>query len=167
MIIQPSGYCGLCRNCRLGLTHYCDRAYTTGGDGPEDVRPGSFAEYTLTGANTLFPKPPGVSFEAACQTEPVSGAWKVVAHFDPPTSAPRLTQDHDPIGNRCPTSQWQRGDYIVDKFTVDSSKASTDGSHAVYVGFWPGGNRERMKVTSAPNGTIDADRVRIASVLLQ
>ena len=43
VIVQPSGYCGLCRNCRLGLTHYCDHAYTTGGDGPEDVRPGSFA----------------------------------------------------------------------------------------------------------------------------
>jgi threonine dehydrogenase-like Zn-dependent dehydrogenase len=76
VIIQPSGYCGLCRNCRLGLTHYCENAYTTGGDGPEDVRPGSFAEYTLTGANTLFPKPACLSFEAACQTEPVSGAWK-------------------------------------------------------------------------------------------
>lgn len=76
VIIQPSGYCGLCRNCRLGMTHYCDRAYTTGGDGPEDVRPGSFAEYTVTGANTLYHKPATISFEAACQTEPVSGAWK-------------------------------------------------------------------------------------------
>ncbi len=76
VIVQPSGYCGLCRNCRKGLTHYCEHAYTTGGDGPEDVRPGSFAEYTLTGANTLYPKPPSLEFEAACQTEPVSGAWK-------------------------------------------------------------------------------------------
>lgn len=76
VIIQPSGYCGLCRNCRLGMTHYCEHAYTTGGDGPEDVRPGSFAEYTVTGANTLYRKPANLSFDAACQTEPVSGAWK-------------------------------------------------------------------------------------------
>jgi threonine dehydrogenase-like Zn-dependent dehydrogenase len=76
VIIQPSGYCGLCRNCRLGMTHYCENAYTTGGDGPDDVRPGSFAEYTVTGANTLYHKPAGISFDAACQTEPVSGAWK-------------------------------------------------------------------------------------------
>ncbi len=81
VIIQPSGYCGLCRNCRLGLTHYCDHCYTTGGDGPEDVRPGSFAEYTVTGANTLFKKPTNISFDAACQTEPVSGAWKGVIHY--------------------------------------------------------------------------------------
>jgi threonine dehydrogenase-like Zn-dependent dehydrogenase len=76
VILQPSGYCGLCRNCRLGLTHYCDNAYTTGGDGPADVRPGSFAEYTVTGASTLYRKPAGISFDAACQAEPVSGAWK-------------------------------------------------------------------------------------------
>lgn len=76
VIIQPSGYCGLCRNCRLGMTHYCEHAYTTGGDGPDDVRPGSFAEYTVTGANTLYPKPASISFDAACQAEPVSGAWK-------------------------------------------------------------------------------------------
>jgi threonine dehydrogenase-like Zn-dependent dehydrogenase len=78
VIVQPSGYCGLCHCCRLGLTHYCENAYTTGGDGPDDVRHGSFAEFTLTGANTMFKKPPNVSFDAACQTEPVSGAWKGV-----------------------------------------------------------------------------------------
>jgi len=81
VIVQPTGYCGLCHNCRLGMTHYCERAYTTGGDGPEDVRPGSFAEYTLTGANTLFHKPSSISFDAACQTEPISGAWKGVVQY--------------------------------------------------------------------------------------
>ena len=81
VIICPAGYCGHCRNCRRGLAHYCENLYTTGGDGPEDVRPGSFAEYTATGANTLFPKPKGISFDVACQTEPVSGAWKGVIHF--------------------------------------------------------------------------------------
>lgn len=81
VIIQPSGYCGLCHFCRLGLTHYCEHAYTTGGDGPKDVRPGSFAEYTLTGANTLFRKPKNISWEAACQAEPLSGAWKGVVHY--------------------------------------------------------------------------------------
>ncbi len=83
VVIQPSGYCGLCRSCRLGLTHYCENSYTTGGDGPEDVRPGSFAEYTVTGINTLFKKPDRLSFDAACQAEPVSGAWKgVVQHSE-------------------------------------------------------------------------------------
>ena len=80
VILSPSGFCGQCRNCRLGLTHYCEHAYTTGGDGAA-VRPGSFAEYTVTGANAVFPKPAGLSFDAACQTEPVSGAWKGLIHY--------------------------------------------------------------------------------------
>ena len=81
VILQPSGYCGLCHFCRLGQTHYCEHAYTTGGDGPKDVRPGSFAEFTLTGANTLFKKPKNISWEAACQAEPISGAWKGVVQY--------------------------------------------------------------------------------------
>ncbi|MCX7031017.1 MAG: alcohol dehydrogenase catalytic domain-containing protein [Spirochaetes bacterium] len=78
VIVQPSGYCGVCKSCRMGNTHYCEHAFTTGGDGPEDVRPGAFAEYMLTEANTLYLKPDRISFDAACLTEPLSGAWKGV-----------------------------------------------------------------------------------------
>jgi L-iditol 2-dehydrogenase len=81
VIVQPSGYCGLCRNCRLGKTHYCDRAYTTGGDGSKDVRAGAFAEYMVIGANAVYAKPAEISFDAACQGEPVSGAWKGLIHY--------------------------------------------------------------------------------------
>lgn len=81
VICQPSGYCGLCEHCRAGNTHYCDRAFTTGGDGPADVRPGAFAEYMKTDAKCLFYKPAGISFEAAALTEPLSGAWKGVIQY--------------------------------------------------------------------------------------
>jgi L-iditol 2-dehydrogenase len=81
VICQPSGYCGYCRNCRVGNTHYCEHAFTTGGDGPDDVWPGAFAEYMLTTESCLFSKPDGLSFDAACLTEPLSGAWKgVIQH---------------------------------------------------------------------------------------
>ena len=30
IICQPSGYCGYCKNCREGNTHYCENAFTTG-----------------------------------------------------------------------------------------------------------------------------------------
>lgn len=78
VICQPSGYCGVCAACRAGNTHYCSRAYTTGGDGPEDVRPGAFAEYMVTGKECIFRKPDSISFDAAALAEPLSGAWKGV-----------------------------------------------------------------------------------------
>ena len=67
VICQPSGYCGVCRHCRAGNTHYCEKAFTTGGDGPQDVRPGAFAEYMKTDAMCLFRKPASISFRAATQ----------------------------------------------------------------------------------------------------
>jgi L-iditol 2-dehydrogenase len=81
VICQPSGYCGVCEYCRAGNTHYCDKAFTTGGDGPADVRPGAFAEFMKTDAKCLLHKPAGISFEAAALTEPLSGAWKGVIQY--------------------------------------------------------------------------------------
>lgn len=78
VVVMPSAYCGFCRNCRIGRTHYCEHAFTTGGDGPADVRPGAFAEYMKTVESSLFLKPKNISFDAAAITEPLSGAWKGV-----------------------------------------------------------------------------------------
>ncbi len=76
VICQPSGFCGACAHCKAGNTHYCDHAFTTGGDGPEDVWPGAFAEYMKTTESCLLHKPESLSFDAAALTEPLSGAWK-------------------------------------------------------------------------------------------
>jgi len=76
VIVQPSGYCGVCRHCREGKTHYCEKGFTTGGDGGAFTWPGAFAEYMKTRAACLFHKPAKLSFDAAALTEPLSGAWK-------------------------------------------------------------------------------------------
>ena len=81
VICQPSGFCGFCQHCRVGNTHYCETAFTTGGDGPKDVWPGAFAEYMLTKESCLYHKPASVSFDAASLTEPLSGAWKGVIQY--------------------------------------------------------------------------------------
>jgi L-iditol 2-dehydrogenase len=81
VICQPSGYCGFCKHCRVGNTHYCEHAFTTGGDGPDEVWPGAFAEYMLTAESCLFRKPANISFDAACLAEPLSGAWKGVIQY--------------------------------------------------------------------------------------
>ena len=81
VICQPSGFCGLCRYCREGNTHYCETAFTTGGDGPDDVWPGAFAEYMLTKETCLYHKPASISFDAASLTEPLSGVWKGMIQY--------------------------------------------------------------------------------------
>ena len=81
VIVQPSGFCGVCEHCRAGNTHYCAAAFTTGGDGPDTTWPGAFAEYMKTRATCLYAKPPSLSFDAAAITEPLSGAWKGVVQY--------------------------------------------------------------------------------------
>ena len=81
VILQPSGYCGVCPHCRAGNTHYCEHSFTTGGDGPDTTWNGSFAEYTRTLAACLFHKPKSIPFDAAALTEPLSGAWKGVIQY--------------------------------------------------------------------------------------
>jgi threonine dehydrogenase-like Zn-dependent dehydrogenase len=94
VIIQPSGFCGFCKDCRTGNTHFCKESFCTGGDGPPDIRPGAFAEYQKTRATSIFRKPAQLSFDAAAITEPLSGAWKGVIH----TSQMRLGDDVVVIG---------------------------------------------------------------------
>jgi L-iditol 2-dehydrogenase len=76
VIVMPAAFCGVCEHCRSDFPHYCENAYTTGGDGMKDVRPGAFAEYMKTSAGSLFRKPRNVSFDAGALTEPLAGAWK-------------------------------------------------------------------------------------------
>jgi len=76
VIVAPIGSCGVCANCRVGDAHYCKHNWVYGGDGPEDVRAGAFAEYMIVEEQVLYPKPPAISFDAAALTEPLAGAWK-------------------------------------------------------------------------------------------
>jgi len=81
VICMPSGSCGFCEHCRSGYSHYCEHAFTTGGDGPKDVWPGAFAVYMKTMDRCLFPKPANISFDAGALTEPLSGSWKGLIQY--------------------------------------------------------------------------------------
>jgi threonine dehydrogenase-like Zn-dependent dehydrogenase len=81
VIVMPGGFCGMCPACRSDFPHYCEHAFTTGGDGVPDVWPGAFAEYMKTRASSLFHKPASISFDAGALTEPLSGAWKGVIRY--------------------------------------------------------------------------------------
>ncbi|MEZ4367925.1 MAG: hypothetical protein R2939_16840 [Kofleriaceae bacterium] len=99
---------------------------------------------------------------------PVSGSWKIFAHFD--GGGARFQGDHDPIDKVCATSFWQAGDYIVDTTRVSAGDMSTTrGQHDVRIGFFTGSNPNwrNMKVTSAPAGAVDDnDRVRIGAMIV-
>jgi len=92
---------------------------------------------------------------------PPSG-FKIFVHFDGP-AAPRVIGDHDPVNHTFGTAFWLPGEYIRDHFDVDVPLMTTPaGTYTVLMGFWPGGEGKRLKVTrGAQDGT---DRVRLGTL---
>jgi len=101
---------------------------------------------------------------------PVGGSWKTLMHFDGP-SGRAGNGDHEPIGGRCPTSTWQLGDYIIDRFTARAGGGAFPGGvYEVWLGFFTGAapNWKNMTVSEAPGDMRDnVDRVRITTLGLE
>jgi hypothetical protein len=117
--------------------------------------------------------PRGAPFEVVVYykiLQPVGGSWKALMHFDGPAGRAG-NGDHDPIGGRCPTSTWQLGDYIIDRFTARAGGgAFPGGTYEVWTGFFTGSNPnwKNMAVSEAPGDMRDnTDRVKIATLSLE
>ena len=97
--------------------------------------------------------------------QPVGGSWTVLFHFTGPTY---FNGDHLPIDNKCPTSTWQPGDYIIDTHTVTAAGGGyAVGNYEVWTGFFTGSNPnfKNMAVSEAPGDMRDKDdRVKITTI---
>jgi hypothetical protein len=102
--------------------------------------------------------------------QPVGGTWRTLMHFDGPAGRAG-NGDHEPIGGRCPTSTWQLGDYVIDRFTASAGGgAFPAGVYDVWTGFFTGAapNWRNMPVSEAPGDMRDnADRVKITTIGLE
>jgi len=72
VVVEGFLSCGVCRNCRNGLTNLCETGYNEIGF----TRSGGMAEYVAVPARLVHTLPAGASLEEAALLEPVS----VVAH---------------------------------------------------------------------------------------
>lgn len=123
-----------------------DAIELVGADYPESVhRPGKVA---LTLIFHVKARPPG--------------GYKIFVHYDGPAQ-PRVIGDHDPVGHAFGTSFWLPGEYIRDIYETEVPLMTTPaGTYTIYVGFWPGGDGARLKVTRGPND--GADRVSVGTL---
>jgi hypothetical protein len=88
--------------------------------------------------------------------------FKIFVHFDGPAT-PRVIGDHDPVGKAFPTANWLPGEYIRDLYEVEVPLMTTPaGTYQIYMGFWPGGDGRRLKITQGPND--GSDRLRVGTV---
>jgi hypothetical protein len=90
------------------------------------------------------------------------GGFKIFAHFDAP-GEPRLIGDHPPLNGAFPTAYWLPGEYIRDQYDVDVPLMTTPaGTYTVLIGFWPGGEGKRLRITSGNND--GGDRTRLGTI---
>jgi hypothetical protein len=90
------------------------------------------------------------------------GGYKIFGHFDAPNE-PRLIGDHAPLDGAFPTAYWLPGEYIRDRYEVDVPLMTTPaGSYTVLIGFWPGGEGKRLRITAGNND--GADRTRLGTI---
>jgi hypothetical protein len=90
------------------------------------------------------------------------GGYKIFVHYDGP-AAPRVIGDHDPVNRAFGTSFWLPGEYVHDHYETDVPLMTTPaGTYVVYMGFWPGGEGKRLKITEGPND--GQDRVRLGEL---
>lgn len=85
--------------------------------------------------------------------------FRVFVHFDAP-GEPRLLGDHALLNGTFPTDYWLPGEYIRDTYDVDVPLMTTPaGKYTLLLGFWPGGEGKRLKVTTGPNDGADRTQV--------
>src|ERR1700687_1822819 len=74
VLIQPGLYCNACEFCRAGEQCLCVKFQILG-----EHAPGTFAEFAVVPARTLFPIPPNLTFEQAAAFPLVyQTAWRML-----------------------------------------------------------------------------------------
>lgn len=96
--------------------------------------------------------------------------WKVFVHITPEKLAGNIVAgwDHFPADERCPVSQWQLGQTVVDRGQYYVPADLPSGSYAIRLGLFRPESGERLAVTSASQGVhIDDDGTRAAVGVLR
>jgi hypothetical protein len=90
--------------------------------------------------------------------------FRIFVHFDAP-GEPRLLGDHALLNGTFPTDYWLPGEYIRDTYDVDVPLMTTPaGRYTLLIGFWPGGEGKRLKITAGPNDGADRTQVGFIEV---
>jgi len=85
--------------------------------------------------------------------------FRVFVHFDAP-GEPRLLGDHALLNGTFPTDYWLPGEYIRDRYDVEVPLMTTPaGRYTLLIGFWPGGEGKRLKITAGHNDGGDRTQV--------
>lgn len=91
--VNPLAYCGRCEMCRAGLNQLCTERRLLGAH-----RPGAYAEYVTTPAETVTLLPEGMAMRIGALTEPVACGVRIGEHAGTVDEESCLVIGAGPIG---------------------------------------------------------------------
>jgi hypothetical protein len=98
---------------------------------------------------------------------PASGDYTVFTHlYD---EADRLwgQKDSQPLGGAYPTTHWQTGETIVDRYTITVDPQAPPGEYRVAVGMYDPATGQRLPIAAQPGALLGNDRVLVTSVRVE
>lgn len=79
----------------------------------------------------------------------ISGNYKMFVHID--GRGLRINGDHDPLDGKYPLRLWDKGDVVVDRQTLKVPAHFRGGNYTIYMGFFSGNTRMKVKEGPADN----------------
>lgn len=86
---------------------------------------------------------------------PVTGDYVVFVHLMDGSGQLVAQIDARPMQGQWPTSRWQAGDRLADRYTLDLSSALPASDYTLWVGLYDPNTGERLPVTTTENLTMD------------
>ncbi len=137
--------------------------------------PKKVVEATLGGVRLLGVDLPteklgkGSSIKGTLYFETVSALtrdWTVFVHIDGKNAEFRIHGEHPPVGGQFPTTLWESGDFIVDKWDARVPLDAPPGTYTVWVGFYEGDDRLPF-AAGEPSLHDGSNRVKVGTVVIE
>jgi len=78
--------------------------------------------------------------------QPTAVAYTVFTHLIAADGFNRVGQDNQPVWGSYPTTEWQLGETVTDKYTLTIPDGTPPGDHRLHVGWYDSASGERVKV---------------------
>ncbi len=98
----------------------------------------------------------------------VDADWQVFVHIDPQDDGARgrINADHFPASGRYPSSLWQPGEFIRDRFEQTIPRGAAAGAYDVWVGLYRGDTR--LPLTAGERRLHDGEnRIRVGQITVE
>jgi hypothetical protein len=96
----------------------------------------------------------------------VARSYKVFCHLLSPAKELLAQRDDFPLGGSRPTSTWERGEVIEDRYRLDLDRSAEPGRYELSLGMYDPETMERLPAYTAAGERVPNDRIVIGEIVV-